>query len=81
MEQVQRSSAFVNSQKTFASKSKRQTIFRMCQLKREIRLDRNDGRMIRSMGSIRPEDKISAEEFRAELKLNSMGEDYNGLII
>ena len=53
----------------------------MCQLKREIRLDRNDGRMIRSMGSIRPEDKISAEEFRAELKLNSMGEDYNGLII
>ena len=39
-----------------------------------IRLERNDARMSRWMFNIRPEDRISAEEFSTTLKLKRMRE-------
>ena len=50
-----------------------------------IRVERNDARMVRCMCNITPEDKTSAEELRAKLKLKStresLQEDCNGLVI
>ena len=39
-----------------------------------IRLEKNDAMMVRWIYNISPEDKISAEELRASLKLLSMRE-------
>ena len=39
-----------------------------------IRLEKNDAMMVRGIYNISPEDKISAEELRASLKLFSMRE-------
>ena len=39
-----------------------------------IRLERNDAWMVRWMCNIRPEDSISAEEFKTRLKMNSIRE-------
>ena len=39
-----------------------------------IRVQRTDTRKVRWMCNVRPDDKISAEELRTRLKLNSMRE-------
>ena len=39
-----------------------------------ISLERNDARMVKWMWNVRLGDRISAEEFRNKLKLNSMRE-------
>ena len=39
-----------------------------------IRLDRNDGRMVRKICNIRPEKRIFEDELRTRLKLNSVRE-------
>ena len=51
---------------------------RLRQLKKEhaIRLERNDAKVVRWMSNIKPEDTISAEEFRTRLRLTSMREFY-----
>ena len=39
-----------------------------------IRLERNDARMVLRICNVRPEERISAEELRISMKLNSMRE-------
>ena len=39
-----------------------------------IRHEKKDVRMVRQICNVRPEDRISAEEFSTRLKLNSMSE-------
>ena len=42
----------------------------------DVRLERNDARMVRWMCNIRPEDRVFGEELKARQKLKSMGDFY-----
>ena len=46
-----------------------------------IKRERNDVRMVGWLCNVRPEDVISAKELRTTLKMNSMRECSQGLVI